>query len=151
MPAAEVDAFLGPEPVDQRHGFVQATPALLRRDAERGELLGRVAGAHAENQAAAGDDVDHRRFLGDGERMVERQEQHAGPEAHPARSRRDRGEADERRRIEQDAVVMLAEPHRVESCRLGALALRDRRVEVAAALERTQTEFHDSGHGSNRR
>ena len=35
---------------------------------------------------------------------------------------------------------MLAEPHRVESRGLGALALRDRRLEVAAALERAQTE-----------
>src|SRR4030095_8992289 len=63
-------------------------------------------------------------------------------QANRASAAGDRGQPDERRRIECSIVVVLAEPHRVEPRRFGALALADGLLEIAPGLQRAQAEPH---------
>src|SRR5262249_17899903 len=134
--------LLGPEPLDQGHGFVETARALLERHGEGREFLGGIPGSHAENEATRRDHVHHRALLRDGERPVEREQEHGCPETHGASAAGDRGQPNERRRIERSIVVVRAEPHRVESRRFGALALADGVLEIASGLQRAQAELH---------
>src|SRR5206468_12454992 len=84
----------------------------------------------------------HRALLRYGERLVEREQEHGGPQANRARAAGYGGQPDERCRIERSIVVVLAEPHRVESRHFGALALTDGLLEIAPRLKRTQAELH---------
>src|SRR4030095_13731760 len=63
-------------------------------------------------------------------------------QANRASAAGDRGQPDERRRIECSIVVVLAEPHRVEPRRFGALALADGLLEIAPGLQRAQPGPH---------
>src|SRR5262245_15173222 len=142
VPSGVRDLLFGPEPLDQGHGLVEAARALLERHVEGRELLGGIPSSHAENEAARRDHVHHRALLGDGERPGEREQEHGGPEAHRASAVGDRGEPDERRRIERSIVVVLAEPDRVEPRRFGALAFADGVFKISPGLQRAQPELH---------
>src|SRR4030095_16214563 len=65
-----------------------------------------------------------------------------GSQSNRASPAGDRGQPDERRRIERAIVVVLSEPDRIESCRLGPLALPDGLREIAARLKWAQAELH---------
>src|SRR5262245_2772885 len=142
VPSGVRDLLFGPEPLDQGHGLVEAARALLERHIEGRELLGGIPSSHAENEAARRDHVHHRALLRDGERPVEREQEHGGPEANRASAAGDRGEPDERRRIERSIVVVLAEPDRVEPRRFGALAFANGVLEISPGLQRAQPELH---------
>jgi hypothetical protein len=142
VPSGVRHLLFGPEPLDQGHGLVEAARAFLERHVEGRELLGGIPGSHAENEAARRDHVHHRALLRDGQRPVEREQEHGGPEANGASAAGDRGQPDERRRIERSIVVVLAEPDRVEPSRLGALAFADGVLEISPGLQRAQPELH---------
>jgi len=88
-------------------------------------IKARVAGGHAELEAAAGEQVDGRRVLGQTDWILVTDGQHPGPEPDPARMLGDRRQQHERR---GDVVVEVALtcPAAVEPDRLGVLEGLDR-------------------------
>ncbi len=82
LPEATVEGHgvLRPERLEQRDAFLEARNALVERDAERLELLRHVAGAEADHEAPAADDVEGRELLGQDDGVVERRQHHRGRE-----------------------------------------------------------------------
>src|SRR4029453_2145106 len=60
VPSGVRHLLLGPEPLDQGHGLVEAGRALFERHVEGRELLGGIPSSHAENEAARRNPVHHR-------------------------------------------------------------------------------------------
>ncbi len=65
---------------DHRRRFVEPPAALVHRAAERGELAPRQAAAKAEPQPALAQKIEHRRLLGDAQRVVPGQDYRGGAE-----------------------------------------------------------------------
>ncbi len=107
---------VGPDPPQLADPPVGGAVPLRRVGAEQLELGYPVAGAEAEVEAAAADDVHHRRLLGDLDRRVQRCDHDAGPDAYPACAGRDGCREGERLRevavIEQ---VVFGYPDRVRA------------------------------------
>ena len=82
LPEATVEGHgvLRPERLEQRDALLEARNALVERDAERLELLRHVAGAEADHEAPAADDVEGRELLGQDDGVVERRQHHRGRE-----------------------------------------------------------------------
>jgi hypothetical protein len=74
--------------------------------------------------------------------MIERQQEHAGAQTDTVCPARDRRQADQWRGMQNRIVMVLAEPHRIESRRFSALAFAQSLVETHLPLQRTQTDFH---------
>ena len=89
--------------------------------AQAHELVGTVARADAQHDAAIGKDVDEARVLDDADRIVERQRDHARGELDAAGLRREIGHVGEA--VRHDAVagreMMLGDPGRVVAQALG--------------------------------
>ena len=78
MLAVMGDALAVEEVEQQRQRLLLDVAALLEVDAEAVELVFAVAGAEAEHEAAAAQNVEERRVLGDPQRIGERQGHHRG-------------------------------------------------------------------------
>ena len=95
--------------------FVGQRYAARHRQAEALELVRRVAHAHADLHAPAADVVEHRKILGESQRMVEGQQADVAGEAHALGPRRHRrGDGNPRRQVAVVDEVMLGEPDEVE-------------------------------------
>ena len=144
----------GPRLRHHRNGLLEARLGLVRRDLKALELAVAVALADAEIEAAAGDQIERRRLLGEQHRIVPRQHDHrrAKPQrfgAHGGRHQQHQG----RRHLVPAGEMMLDQKARLKAERLGldieieivAKTLAALRGQiVAVGLRRTeQTEFHD--------
>jgi hypothetical protein len=113
-----------PRAQDDVQRFVE--PLALRGglDAEAGVLVAQVSRADAEVEASVRQDVDHRVVLGRPQRVIERQDDHPGPETDPARALRCRRHPHGRARDGAVLVkVMLGDPEGVESEGIGRFGL----------------------------
>ena len=133
---------LGPETPQQGGSFLQPAAALLDRQAEGSELLGRVSRPDPQDEAATRDHVHHGPLLGHAHGMIEGQQQHTRSQRHPAGAGGDGGQPQERCRIEDRIVVVLAEPDRIEPRGFRPFAFPDGFVEAPSALQRAQSQFH---------
>src|SRR5206468_9813888 len=86
----ERHALLDPRAADDLHALVEPLARPLHRDAEAAELVGLVAAPEAELEPPAREDVDHRPFLGDPERVREGGDDHRGADPRASRLARDR-------------------------------------------------------------
>ena len=132
------DRLAGPGLAQDRHGFLEAGHPLAPVDAGRAEIRILVAEADAENGPPSGDDVEHRCILGDPDRVVQREQQHGGPDPDAAGARRNGRQYHERRGQEAVLVLMmLSDEETGKSGRLRRLrflhGLRHAAVEVVAA------------------
>jgi hypothetical protein len=64
--------WLGPEPLHQGEAFVEHREPVREVDPECVELVLAIAGAGADDQLAAGEDVERGQLFGKGDRVVER-------------------------------------------------------------------------------
>ena len=103
-------------------------------DAECGELVLAVAGAGADHEAAAGEDVEGRQVLGEHHRVVERHLDHGRRERHVlVELRRDPGQGGDRLEPAQVAVEeVLAHRDVREAVALRCLDLPQEAVEMVA-------------------
>ena len=84
--------LLAPDRPHRGQVFVGHRAPRLERNAERPELGLEVSDAHAENQAAAGEDVERRELLGQDQRVALRDDDDARREPNRRRARRGPGE-----------------------------------------------------------
>src|SRR4029453_2431265 len=101
------DVLFRPEPEKQGSALLQSAPALLERITKGGEFLRRVAGAYSQNQTTPGNHVDHRAFLGNHHRMVQRKQKNPRAQADRVGPACNGSQSDERCRIQDRIVVML--------------------------------------------
>src|SRR4029453_1222819 len=135
--AVEAETLAGEVAPQHLQASLRASPPLGQRQAEAAELVGRVAHADAQLDAAAAEVVQHGQARGEPQRVVERQQADVRGEPHAPRPRRHGGR--HRRPRRQVAVVhevVLGEPHQVEAEAvepgdlLEDLGVEPRRVEV---------------------
>ena len=129
-----VGALLLEQVEQQRDRFFLDVAPRVEIDAEAVELVFAVAGAQAQHEAPAAQDVDKGRVLGHPHRIGERQRHHRGADLDPLGQCREIAGIDEH--IRHDAVfvreVMLGEPRIVEAKLVGAHDLaRHARMHVA--------------------
>jgi len=91
---------------------VGAGAAFLASDTQRAELFRVPAGADTEDEAAAGDDVEGGRLVGEHERRIVGRDEHGGKQPQPPRRGRHRREQHERVRVEAETAVKQAVSHR---------------------------------------
>jgi hypothetical protein len=130
--ALDRDLVLRPETTDDLRALGRPRGALLSRNAERLELVRRVALAEAEIEAAVRDDVDERHVLGDAHGVLERHQQDERADADPLRHGGDgRGGRQQRRIVAVAGEVVLGQPDVVVAGGLGGTDLvEDRAVEL---------------------
>jgi hypothetical protein len=122
-----VQAIVAPRREDDVHALAEAVGALLRRHAERRELVAIEAAPGAPVHAAAGEDVDQRDFLGEPQRIVEGRERHGEADPDIPRARGDvRGHDVDGRAHAVRAEVMLGQPHAVVARLVHDLDARER-------------------------
>src|SRR5581483_4437197 len=139
VPSPVRDRGLRPEPPNEGRALAEERRAVAQLAPEGGELLGPVPLPHAEDHPPARDDVEHGAVFRDVDRVVEREEQDAGPELDARRLRRNEAERDERRGEEPvlDEMV-LADEDGIESDLLPRPDLLDRLPEhLIGAVART--------------
>ena len=137
MLAVMVDALVVEEVEQQRQRLLLDVAPRLEIDAEAVELVLAVAGAEAEHETAAAENVEERRVLGDPHRIGERQRHHCGADLDAFRQSGEIAGIDEH--VRHDAVfvaeVMFGEPGVIEAELVGAQDLaRDAGVHVAVRI-----------------
>ena len=119
--------FLGPRLLDDLKAFGEALRAFLVGDAVG--VIGARKGAapDPEDQPSAADLVDRRGFLGEAQRVPERQDLHRGADLDAAGARRDGARHGQRRRQQRAGRVHVdfGQPHDVEAPALGRVDLRE--------------------------
>ncbi len=80
--AAMLDDIVAPQLADHLDALDEARHALLEGHADRIELLLAIAQPQADDGVAAAEPVERRGFLGDDDRIEQRQEQQARPQLH---------------------------------------------------------------------
>ena len=90
--ALVVERLPRPQPLQDLDRLLEARDLLLLVEAEEVELGREGAEADAELQAPAGEHVDHRRVLGDVDRVLERQQVHRRADVDARRQRRQRAQ-----------------------------------------------------------
>ena len=118
--ALHVDEVFGPQAFDCEHHFLEPRAELAARHTERLELDIAVADAGAEDEAAAGHQVERRQLLGKVERLVQRRQHQAADDPQPRRDRRAIGEKrDLLHRLERVGAEMRALDDAVEAKPVG--------------------------------
>ena len=120
--------------------IIGARAAFPGRHAERLELLRVPAGADAEDQPAAGNDIQGGCLVGEQQRRVVGRDQHGCQEPQPRRRRRDGREQDQRVGVQAEPAIeeAVAHGHVVEAQAFGVPGGPERRrsiVEWPARLE----------------
>jgi hypothetical protein len=125
---------LGPCPFDDVENFAKALAALGIRHAIRLIGLRHAAPADPEDQPSVAQLIDRRGFLGEPQRMAERQYLDGNADLDAARARGDRAGDAERRRQKRAArlEMELGEPHHIEPPTLGRVDLLHRLVKGLA-------------------
>ena len=90
-------ALFREQPPDCLDAFDQSFALGRRIDSEHVGVAGERARSAAQNYPAAGDLIEHRVAIGDMERMMVRDADHARPQHYPARARRRRSDENVRR------------------------------------------------------
>ena len=153
--AVVAESLLGPREPDDLQALVEARTVLRHRHAKAVELAGDGAAPHSELQPAAGEDVGGGGLLRAGERMVQREQGHGGPDAETARALSDGRHHHERVGQQREGApeVDLRQPGGVEAQRLGQLGELEELLEAlgmgpAGHLRRLEeeTESHPCEH-----
>src|SRR5207245_2146090 len=112
--AVETESLAGPGPLENLHRLQGPSETVLARYLEAIELFRPVTHPDSEPQPAVGNDVDGGSILGQPQRMIERCEQHVGPDRYPLRACRDRRERrHDRREVTVVGEMMFRHPDRV--------------------------------------
>ena len=77
-----VDRLAAPQALERRQPLLEATDSLARVHAHRLVLGVAIAETHADDQPPAADHVERGELLGEVDRLVQREQQHAGAELH---------------------------------------------------------------------
>src|SRR5215469_660055 len=123
--AVERKGFIGPRRKDEIERLLKNRAALLRRNAVMG-IVPRNAASDAEFKTTITDDVGNRGFLGDLDRVVQRQQRHRRTETDLLRPLRRRGQCHQRvgQYRKGPNEVNLAEPDGVKAKRVAEIYLR---------------------------
>src|SRR5215469_4546827 len=130
------EVLVGPNTSDDLEGFEEHLARLLLVDAECLEFRRAQAAAQPHVEASAGQIVEHRRLLGDKQRMPERQDvDHAAEADALRRSRRGGdqqiGRGDRRRRLQ----MMLEEPDLIDAERSASSTSSSWRRNISGCVE----------------
>ena len=129
-------AFGRPRLADDFDGLIEALGRLFDRDAEAVELGLPIALADAEIEAAAREQIERRRLLGDEHGIVPGQHDDGGAEPNVARLRREIGKQGERGRdLAVAGEMMLDQEHVAEAESVGLDHVVDEAVVAEAVFE----------------
>ena len=124
--ALQRDGFAVQRAAQDFQRFIHDSAALAAVDAEALELFDAVAEPDAEVEPPVAEDVDGGGVFGDADRVVQRQQQHPGADAHArGEPRGGRGDRQHRRRIAVLDEMVLGNPDVVVAEPLGQLHLAE--------------------------
>ena len=155
--ALEVEGRARPALLHQRDAFLDPQPRVGALGPERLVVLERAAASDADVEPSTGHDVERGELLGEIDRMMERQQAHAHPEAERGRAGgHERREHRWRRTEAVIAEVVLGDPHRVIAERFGGQHLLEGGIvdgplapRVVPLHEKEEPEVHGARHHSS--